>query len=180
LSRFKWTARAVGIIGRQRHHGIVARPSIPGAQPAAVIDRAQPIATNPKRKMGVPTILNNDGLSADDGENIGIPGFGIDSIETNSQSSAEKLRRTRCKAMFTLSFPVILLAVLRAGGPERPGRGHNSYRLLSQAIPESDRFFGDAFSGCSELGPLGTGLRREIHVVAFLPRKTGAGGAAGR
>ena len=92
--------------------------------------------------------MNNDVLQPTMGENIGIPGFGIDSSETNSQSSAEKLKKdTGAKQLFTLSSDQLLAGVAALEGRNDRGADTNSYSLLSQAILESDRFLKTLYLG---------------------------------
>ena len=126
---------------------VSSTPQFQAPRPAAVID-GRTRGTNQKRKNWEFDDLNGDLQQPGMGENIGIPGFGFDSSETNSQSSAEKVKKdTGAKQLFTLSSDQLLAGVAALEGRNDRGADTNSYSLLSQAIPESDRFLKTLYLG---------------------------------
>lgn len=127
---------------------VSAAPQFQPTRTAPVVIDGRTRGTNPKRKNWAFDDLNSDFQQPGMGETIGIPGFGFDSSETNSQSSAEKLKKdTGAKQLFTLSSDQLLTGIAALEGRNDRGTDTNSYSLLSQAIPQSDRFLKTLYLG---------------------------------
>ncbi len=134
-------------------------PQFQAPRPAAMID-GRTRATNQKRKNWGIDDLNGDFQQPGMGETPGVPGFGFDSTETNSQSQTDKLKKeSETKQLFTLTSDQLLTGVAALEGRNDRGADTNTFSLLNQAIPESDRFLKMLYLG--------------------VPKQSGEDGAAG-
>ena len=91
--------------------------------------------------------LNGDFLKPGAGQTTGIIGFGYDGSETNKPSQEEKLKKDKGKQLLSLSTDQLLAGVAALEGRNDRGTDTNTFSLLNQAIPESDRFLKTLYLG---------------------------------
>jgi hypothetical protein len=125
-----------------------AAPQFQAPRPAPAVTGGRTRGSDERLKNWAMDDLNGDFLKPGRGESTGIPGFGFDSTETNAPSKDEKLKKDAgAKQLFTLTTDQLLSGVAALEGRNDRGADTNTFSLLNQAIPESDRFLKTLYLG---------------------------------